>query len=199
MSWRPLRHDWPLFSLCLCAFGLYALVHTEARFVGAYVTIFWMAVLSSIRLPDRFPFQRVGAVLCFAGALTLLVSVGVATVRAYRDGGPYSAIGDVHVADRLQAMGLRNGDRVATIGDASYWAHLDRLRIVAEVMGTETAEFWNAEPSHQEELIRAFAATGARAVLVTRVPPGNKLGSEWQVVGAGGYYLRWLRDPPGVS
>lgn len=104
------------------------------------------------------------------------------------------------LAAALEADGLRPGDAVALIGSGEPnfrcgWAYLARIRLVAEFgslpwriepwdrtpfdhSAVEQADknwgiaFWQLAPEQRERVIRAFQATGARAI-VSLVQPGS--------------------------
>ena len=184
-----------LFVWCAAALGLYMLVHVEVRYVGAYVAVFWLAVLFGLRVSDAEERQTVRwtEYLALAVVVTILLSVADGTVRAIRDGGPFSARGDVAVAGSLESMGLKAGDPIAVIGDGNwcYWARLGKYKIVSTIMAGDAADLWNNTSGQREDLYRIFTSTGAKA-LVSTTPPSLVAGDGWQHVGTSEYYLRWL-------
>jgi 4-amino-4-deoxy-L-arabinose transferase-like glycosyltransferase len=190
---RAILRQWPLLALCLAAMGLYMLVHVETRFVGAYVTILWMAILSGVRGADSEPQRRLAAYLAVAMLITVLLPVADGTVRAVRAGGPYSARGQVAVADELESMGLHPGDRVAVVGDGnwSYWARSGKFKIVATVMGVDTPMFWADGLSKKQEIYKLFATAGAKAVVTSGIP-ASRADPGWRGVGTTEYYVRFL-------
>jgi NADH:ubiquinone oxidoreductase subunit 6 (subunit J) len=203
--------NWPLFLMCFAASGLYMLVHVETRFVGAYVCIFWLAILAGIRLDvsantsmnthtdksisDARPDSRskLAEYLALAAVVTILLSVADGTVRAVRAGGPYSAQDQIEVADNLIHDGLRPGDRVAVVGDGNwaYWPRLGRFKIVSAIVPPDVQVFWDENQGQKEEVYRLFAGTGAKAV-VTAGPLSAEAGSGWQRIGSSAYYVHSL-------
>jgi hypothetical protein len=194
---KSIGRSWPLFLMFLAAAGLYALVHVETRFVGAYVAIIWIAILGGIRLASP-ESRRLGAYLVAAMIVTILLSVADGTVRAIRSGGPYSAREHITVADDVDEMGLHAGDHVAVLGDGNwaYWARLAKLKIVSTIMSRDIAIFWAEGPEQKEKVYRLLAGTGARAVVAAQVPASDAT-SGWSRIGATEYYLRWLPRPDG--
>ena len=203
---------WPLFLMGFAAGGLYMLVHVETRFVAAYVSIFWMAILAGIRL-DISSYDSVSAhsdnarsgrassenrsklvdYLALATVVTILLSVADGTVRAVRDRGPYSARDQIAVADILTEGGMRDGDRVAVVGDGNwfYWPRLGRFKIVSAIIAVDAPTFWHETPEQKEDVYRLFAGTGAK-VLVTAGPLSAEAGSGWRRIGATAYYAHSL-------
>lgn len=203
---------WPLFLMGFAAGGLYMLVHVETRFVAAYVSIFWLAILAGIRL-DISSFDAVSThsdtarssrassesrsklvdYLALATVITILLSVADGTVRAVREGGPYSARDQIAVADVLTEGGMRPGDRVAVVGDGNwfYWPRLGRFKIVSAIIAVDAPTFWHETPEQKEDVYRLFAGTGAK-VLVTAGPLSAEAGSGWRRIGTTAYYAHSL-------
>ena len=76
-------------------------------------------------------------------------------------------------------MGVQAGDTIATVGSAfsAYWARLARVQIVAEL--PDEQGFWDAAPSVQSRIIKAFADTGVKAI-VAQTAPGYAPTIGWQ-------------------
>jgi hypothetical protein len=111
------------------------------------------------------------------------VNQGVRSQKAGRPSWP-------EVAEELHRLGIRSGDKVAVIGYAfdSFWARLARVQIGAEMFGWQADEFWLGNPSLQSEVLRAFASTGARAIVAERVPAYVRP-TGWHQVGKSNYYI----------
>jgi hypothetical protein len=205
---RRIVANWPLFLMAFAACGLYMLVHVETRFVAAYVSIFWLAILAGIRL-DTSSYASASACsdsarsayarsesrsnlvdyMALAAVVTILLSVADGTVRAVREGGPYSAQDQIAVADILTEGGMRPGDRVAVVGDGNwfYWPRLGRFKIVSAIIAVDAPTFWRETPAEKEDVYRLFAGTGAK-VLVTAGPLSAEAGSGWRRIGTTAYY-----------
>jgi hypothetical protein len=99
------------------------------------------------------------------------------------------------VAEALFRAGLHQGDAVAVIGYGfdSYWARLARMQIVAEMFDWEAAPFWAGDPHLQDAVVRAFARTGARAIVAERVPV-SVIPPGWKRIGDSSYYIYVLTN-----
>ncbi len=194
------------------ALALYALVHAEPRYIGAFALVIWVVLFSGIRLQNESSSWRVmaAAVLALAlASMTVIVAKSIvpayATVRDVIPGedrlhaAPYWS-----VADGLARMGVRSGDQVGFIGygfaAGSFWARLAKVRIIADI-GTgpgdfpskpDVDEFWHAEPAVKERVLAAFARTGAKAIVANRIPVGHS-DPGWQRVGSTDHFVYFLR------
>ncbi len=210
--WPPLNAHhlvsrWGLALFALAAFGLYALVYVEGRYVGVFVTLLWGDLLGNIRLPDD-PFRRRLAVGLSSAMLGfILISIvafnleGLNTLvgaEAAAPGADPSASAPSwpgEVAEELHRLGIQAGDSVAVIGYGfdAYWARLARVRIVAELLGTHAGPFWTGDAATQAQVIEAFAASGAQAIVAEDAPSYAVL-PHWRRVGGTNYFIYLLDE-----
>ena len=164
------------------------LVHVETCFIGGYVASFWLILFSTFRVPSQL--GRFSGYLLLAVSGAMLISVVDETTRAVREGGPYSAMTSVVLSDRLDAMGLHAGDRIAIVGGSGiYAARLSRVKIVAEIMGEDTPAFWRLTPEKTGIVFQEMAESGARMVLAPDPGPALRLDSSWVKVEGLPFYL----------
>ncbi len=190
-AFTVLKKMWPLLLMCCAALGLYMLVHVETRFIGAYLAILWLTLFASLSVPSYL--CRFSGYLLLAVTGAMLISVLDDTARAIRDGGPYSAMPDVVLSDRLDAAGLHPGDRIAIVGGGGiYAARLSRVKIVAEIMGEDTPAFWRLTPEKKEIVFKKMAESGARIVLAPDPGPALQVDVSWVKVDGLPLYLRQL-------
>jgi hypothetical protein len=158
---------------------MFALVHVEPRFLGGWLLMLFAGGVCACVLPTDNGTSC--AVRCISVAA--LITAGAALIlQASRE-----AVGIDHAAGRSSAdasiavgllnSGLHPGDPVALIGDGTgaYWAHLARLRIVAEIpaatpAGLTALEFWESGPELQQRGLKILERTGAMAVIAGANP-----------------------------
>ncbi|HUA16648.1 MAG TPA: hypothetical protein VMG31_15240 [Verrucomicrobiae bacterium] len=175
---RAIQSNWPLILMCAAAFTLYMFVHAETRFLGGYVAVLWLALLSPLLVPGIV--RRFSACLLWAVAGCLLLSVAGNTVRAARDGGPYSAARDIAISDRLDSLGLRPGDRIGIIGDGGIFpARFSHVKIVAEIMPQNAPEFWRMPVEKHDMVFGKFVDAGAQMILATDPGPSVTVDASW--------------------
>ena len=137
---------------------MYALVHVETRFLGAFVVFLAAGVLMGVSWPTLPLARRRASAIVIAAACLALVPVLYDTARWVSKGrqGLMSWSGtETHeswqVALGLKELGIEPGSSVAFIGyriDA-YWARLAGVRVVAE-LDTRTDPL---DPSPQQRFV----------------------------------------------
>lgn len=177
---------------------VYALVHAEPRLLGAWSVVVFLVTVSALSFP-RSALRSVAAVLA---SLALFKSAMVAdrVVTPLRQlvrelAGHRAQHDQREVASKLYALGVRRGDKVASIGRAfdGYWARLGGLQIAMEVPEAEAPHYWHATDSVKAAVQNQFAARGATAI-VANLAPEEGPGRGWIPLGAG-YFA--IIMPPG--
>ncbi|HEY0079950.1 MAG TPA: hypothetical protein VGB73_15165 [Pyrinomonadaceae bacterium] len=188
----------------LAAFVMYLLIHVEGRYVAAFAVLLCVSLLASVPLEAS---ARRGASLPLAAffMLTALVlSIGASFFHSLSNTLRRTPNEQVQVAEGLRALGLLEGERVGSIGDAIYssWPRLARLRVVAEipyvVKGVqdeptgEVEKFWSADDATKARVVEAFKETGARAIVARRIPLGAST-TGWHRIGETKHYVYFIR------
>ena len=207
-KWRILKDITKYRFLLLpsvIAFGMYALVHFEPRYLAPFVLMVALCLVFSVRLPASVENRRLWSALAFLLFVMLFSPYGgISQETAQELHHVYAGQrrGDLNspqeVANAMYRAGLRPGDRIASLEfslmDAMIWARLARVSIIAEVyywpQRPETAvnNFWGADPASQEKVIRVLAETGASAIVSQQFEPvAGQAG--WQRVGSTQYYI----------
>jgi len=174
----------------LAALAMYALVYSEARYLGASMLLLVIvAGAADDRAGERTSRGRLLPLLVGAAAVVTVVTTARVLRDAWwnRDGaGPMPLVAAIHAA------GIPEGTRIGVIGNgyvASFWARPARVKIIAEVHQSEAGRFWSADSVRQQAVLDAFRVTGALAVVAERpvVPAGTRSG--WRPVTPGGSLL----------
>jgi hypothetical protein len=202
LSMADLIRRYGFTVLAVVAFGMYGLVLAAGRYIGVFVVLFWADLLANIRVRDGQMTQRLSTVLGTVMILFMLTTIAAfnlegfsslishskATESAIQSSPPPSWPGEV--AEELHHLGVQPGDKVAVIGYAfdSFWARLARVKIVAEMVDVDATAFWLGEPDLQNEVIEAFASTGAKAIVAEHVPPYATL-RDWHQVGNSNFFI----------
>jgi hypothetical protein len=216
--WLPaagLRASLPVWGPGVAALATFASIHLESRYIAPFMVLWWLGLATGARIPPgaarRTAALLLAGVLVFHGGIVALM----AARHAYRAVEPVaapdrpSADPPWRVADALREMGIGPGERVAIVGPgirAAYWAWLGGLRIIGEVPAWAKREFWQADDRVRQDILRHFAAAGARAVV--NQPNFRAEGHEpvvdfealgWKRVGDTGYYVLLLKHEPEPS
>ncbi|MGA7928553.1 MAG: hypothetical protein WCA20_21485 [Candidatus Sulfotelmatobacter sp.] len=178
---------WPLIAISAVGMGLYLPLLENDRYFGGFVLVLFFTLLAAGRL--RRDAQQTAAYVTLALFFTMSIATADYTLRiathhlAIPGNGPNSTVQDISAAEKLWRMGLQPGDKVAIImnGTPAYWAHLAKLRIVAEIMDTGhgTTEFWNSPREVQQHVFDLFAGAHAKLV-VTRCPSTPQIPTGWE-------------------
>lgn len=209
---RGLWSSWYIWAPGVMALLMFALVHVESRFLGGWLVLCFAGAVSACSLPEGRITGRTVGYIGLAALVTAAASVlSQASQEALRGGyiegrSPRNAI----IANYLFNHGLRPGDQVAVIGDGmyTYWAHLDRLHVVAEIPGAThwytkhpAVDFWASGPEGQKHALQILAQTGAEAVVAD--PQGLVRGIEpstaptgWEKIGGIDTYVYFLKTSP---
>lgn len=193
-----LRELWPLVAISVVGMGLYLPLVENDRYLGGFVLVLFLALLAAVRLGPQA--QKSAAYVALAVFFTMSLATADYTVRvathhlAIPGSGPNSTVQDITAAEQLWRMGMQPGDKVAIImnGTSAYWAHLAKLRIVAEIMDTGhgTAEFWNAPGEVQQQVYDLSAH--AHAKLVVAACPSLGIPTGWEQVAGTPYCAHHL-------
>jgi len=188
-----------LFVPPLAAFGMYALVLVEPRYVAGFVVLFWLAILLGIRLPASADLKRVATAVTISILVALSVQMACKTAKDFGDGISDSQKVQWVVAAKLKQMGVAPGDTVASAGNTfdAAWAHIAEVSIVAETPDYGTESFsWAVDPQAKAQVFQAFAKTGAKAIVADRMPVPN-WSADWQRVANTSYYVHLLAPSGG--
>jgi hypothetical protein len=206
-SWRSLssyltRH-YLLLVPVLAGIGMYCLIYVDKRYLAGFVVTTWILIVVGLNdHPFRFGnwTQRAAQAICvlgFAVAILYRMAGPVAvTTRDLIHGGENDWNFNWMLAQKLEAIGLKKGERVAFIGLAkdADWVRILECRTVAEVPivyetshGLINSYAWNlgnigkflkSDEASREEVYEAFRKAGA--VIAIGVPfPDDQTSQGW--------------------
>jgi len=164
-SLRRFAATWFFTLPALAVFGMYLLVHLVERFVLGFSLLLWGAVWASVYVPPGFQLLARRAIVA---AMIVMAAYGMPGLLHYVLSQRIDSVrSDMVIAEALPGYGLTPGDPVASIGDGqeAYWAHFDKLSVVAEIWTIDAAQFWAAQPATQQAALRSMADSGAKAAV----------------------------------
>jgi hypothetical protein len=190
---QRLGRQWYLLGTGILPFAMFAVLHTETRFLGAFVMMIFLGLLLAVRVPLSEESRRFARALMVGASLVLGLRVAVPVVVRGVITHPAAVNVDYEIESGLAKMGLQANDRVGTLGWAydSYWARLAHVRIVAETPSPDLSTFWSETPEGRRSVYDAFRKAGVR-VIVTDSVPATSAADGWQAVRPGGPYAYWL-------
>jgi hypothetical protein len=185
--------QWPLWLIGLSGLGMYAIVHVEDRYIGAFFALLWMSLFAGVRVPRNL-ISQIAPGLALGVAATILIPLIGNTGFHFLQRHGFKDV-DAQAARALASLGIRANDRVARISPSATdyaWAHMLGVSLLAEVDIGYADAFWSIGPETQNEVLKAMGATGARMV-VAHVPQGLAPPG-WQRLGNTPYWIRWLNQ-----
>jgi hypothetical protein len=191
---------WALVIPAVIAFGLYATVLVQSRYVGVFVVLFWTDILANVRIPAASNNKSWLNVLSGIAALGLLANIVMFNLDGFKRLNPTLGVNSVQqiappakpleVAQALHELGVGQGDKVGVIGYAydSFWARLARVKIAAEMLEADANDLWRGDESLRQSVLQAFADAGVDAVVAEYVPADVMLDGWHQVINSN-YYI----------
>jgi hypothetical protein len=179
------RSLWWLLAWSLAAMSIYAFVHVEGRFVGAFLVLFWLSIYGALtfRVDRKIAAAVSAAVLCTV-MVPFTIWLTMEGVRAARDLFHPQRPEYQTVAAGLTNLGLHPGDRLAVVGYAynCYYARFARLRVVAQI--PDTKEFWRLSAPDLRLLAGRLSSIGVKAVVAFNRPdrPDASMLAYWKGV-----------------
>lgn len=205
-TFQEVIHQWALVIPAVVAFGLYALVLVQGRYIGVFILLFWADILSNIRLSDSPHNIHWIRVLSSLAILGVFINILLFNLDGFTRLNPslgeslveqsVPAARPLAVAQALQELGIQQGDEVGVVGYAydSFWARLARVRITAELVDRDAEELWRGDKSLQQSVLQAFSDAGVKAVVAEDVPAYADL-SNWHQVGNTNYFIYVFMEP----
>jgi hypothetical protein len=169
--WPPGRRFLWMVLWPLAAIAMYALVHTERRYIAGFTIILFLGLLTA-------GLER--SAIVSKGAIVALMSIALLIPPAFRlilaSGRAVSTLlsrqpsADVETAKALQADGLHEGDGIALVGPTfePYFAWIAHMRVVAQTPDQD--EVWRLSPADFREWLQIVSRSGAKALVAMDRP-----------------------------
>jgi hypothetical protein len=190
------QFPWMLVFPSAIALFLYAIVHTEYRYIAGFTCILWLAAFSVLRFDNSVAARRfVGFGVCAIALTTLWLAGkplidGVDALEASASAYPEAATGLTRLGERPAAkIGLISGEAFGEGG--AFVARLASLQIIAQV--NQPDSFWSSPASTRSRVLNAFRDVGCQGVLAWKIPGAA---SGWQRLGNTDYYFMMLSGSP---
>jgi hypothetical protein len=176
--------------------GMYVFVFVDKRYVGGSLLIVAVVLLAKVLPQLRRKWQRdLCSILSVCGCIwpVSLTSLALVLLFVRNPLQISSSEWDVHraIANEMQSLGLRTGDRISYIGLGirAYWPSIAGLHIVSEIPvravrrgiewdNVDTSDssavdlFWTRSRERRADILGLLHRSGARAVVSDWVPPG---------------------------
>lgn len=181
-----------IFVLLVAFFSVY-----NDRYVGQFIVLFWLAVLSGFNISSTKESIRLVKGLSFLVTVTMLMTVSSVCKETISQIKTKPVHQHWEVASYLERIGIKPGDKVAHFGNSWYalWARLARVRIIAEIgyKKGKLGPFWAQSKSIKDEIIKTIASKTEAKVIVTQKAPYNAAKEGWRKVNNSPHYVYDLR------
>jgi hypothetical protein len=192
---RAFRHWFLWFPAAAACLG-FASVLVEGRYVASFLVVLWLAAFASSLCSASVAAKRVAvAVVLAVTFVTVVKTLKYATTDAFAISKQVNE--NWEAAQKLEELGAHPGDRVALIGVLAeqHVLRLANVKAVAELRYRDEQKFWTGDPSLQNRVFTAFAATGSKIVIATHAPE-TAVKEGWIRLGNTDYYARSLLAKP---
>jgi len=197
---RYLFDGWALLIPAFAALGLYSLVHASNRLVATFAAILYLGLFSGLRLVHSAGSEKL---------IQCVVFMMMATIGGMLMAGEKPALASVandlmnregsqmfeqwKLAESLNLMGVRPGDRIAVIGDGfdAYYARLAGLQVAAEIPRGEAGKFWESDANTQTKILDMLARNGIKCIVTERVPAMTPT-NDWKRLGETMWHARLI-------
>jgi hypothetical protein len=170
----PLRNRL-LAVTSLAVIGAYSLLYSEARLIGFWIALGSISLLAGVTLDARH--EKIGKgfvhLISIISAISVITYVVDQSFSSRPDRGLNARDIQGEVATRLRDSGIRQGDRIALLGDESdiYWARLAHVQIVAQIPLSDAPEYWSSSEGARDDINRWMGLAGAVAVVASWTSP----------------------------
>lgn len=167
---------WPVTAM-----AIYALVHTEKRFLPAFFILFWLVFYHHFISVVIKPLSTIVLWIVLIATITAMIfilSSRVFPLMQQMNQPHYRPEYEI-MADVLTKIGLKPGDKIASIGpDSNYFfAHVDGLHIAVQI--TDDNDYWNLDSEKRRNLLESLKSYGIKAITSINKPPQITEG-DWQ-------------------
>jgi len=164
---------WIIVFPAFLAMLIYAAVIVLPRYIAPFAVLSILAVLRGVQMPENQKAQRILKYLTVVLVLSFIIVTAWKPVReVFANLEKKRNHQEPHlqwqVAKYLESLGVKPGDRVASVGYTFLpaWARLGRTKVVAEMPSFNL--FWLTN-SENQKVIDTFAKTGAKVAVGTPV------------------------------
>lgn len=189
---KDIFKTWYFIIPTICTIGMYSLIDFQYRYLGAFMTVLWMSLFYSIKLPDTKESKKL-----FESISIVLIAFLIITSSASRDmltNGKISSC-EMHraVAKHLIQLGLKEKDPIAVIGTdyGIYFARLAKVKIVSELPIEEEKIFWASDSNIKEEIFTKLKDLNIKLIISEKAPL-NASKQGWQKIENTPYYYHDL-------
>ncbi|HEX4924487.1 MAG TPA: hypothetical protein VFV50_10390, partial [Bdellovibrionales bacterium] len=204
---------WPAVAISFAGFAGYAALRIDHRYLGPFASIIYVWAFFALAPSAFAKFARLALVFC---AGMFLVQSTYTITRIHELGGAQFGFGAqdkfasrhlrLEIAEDLQRLGLRPGDRIAAFTSAErwqtpafFWAKLAGVQIIADfkpASGDPFDEFEKLSEAARGSLLAELRRAGAIAIVAALTDEQRARATlEWKKAARSGHSVHFLSPP----
>jgi len=188
---RQFARTWYLWVPVLATILMYVTIHWEERYISPFMAMGWASLLCLVRLPDHQNSRRLLKALVIVVVAVLIFRTGIVTLKDVLH-NHRTTKQNLEIAEALYAAGFAPNEKIAEVNAyVAIWEWLARVSVVAEISDAYPRALCPASRDKQTQIYDRLAATGARILIASPVPPWAS-NSDWQEIGDTTMYVYFL-------
>ncbi|MBI5666243.1 MAG: hypothetical protein HZC49_14300 [Nitrospirae bacterium] len=193
---KDFAEQWLLYMPAFTLMAIYALVHVERRFLGAFNVLLWIGIFSGAKIPRSNISKSFSSYIVVFMAMAMMIgavysplSGAYNLIKTNKIITPSSEL--LEVVNALDRMGVGRGDKIAVIGWTIniHWARLAGVQIVADIPLEEKNTFLDSDSSVKSQALAAFLKTGAKGIVIFQPSDDADLSEAWKRLGNTDFYI----------
>lgn len=192
---QGLMRTWPLALLAIAGCAMYAVVHLEGRYIGAFLVLFVCSIIAgTLEVRNGNIFNRIFFTTTLAlASFSLLLTPVSTTYWEYSRTGKGTDEAAIAAAE-LHRLGIQSGDRIGRISSKVSDLAMDRIarvEVAAEVDYLYVEQFWLAPVEQQQSVLQLLAEHGVKAVIATHPVLTGANQRQWKQLASTDFWV-WL-------
>jgi len=207
-----LMENWHLLTISISGLGIYALstnfvvnnltYQPSTRFIAAFSVLLFIGIFSKVPIPKLKFAKRLVVSLSIVTLLFVSVQFSFMAAKALVVG--FGKGQNIHwqVAEGMNQLGLRPGDKIAVINNSNshvFWARLAQVRIIVEHSEPQNEDNtkWIKDETTFTNVLKAIQEAGVDVVVTQadETPPATFPYIKWKQAGNTKYFAYFLRNP----
>ena len=171
---------WGIVIVAAAVIIAYLMLSAEGRLVGVWLILLTIVTLAGTAI-DETSKGRAARALVHVLTVIGVISFATYVIDRATTAGTNDGIRTPHlqwqVAQRVNALRLTPGSRVALVGDESdtYWARLSRVQVAVQIPLSEAPVYWSLSAEERDRYHQLLQRSGVKALVASWTTPPDSL------------------------